>query len=276
MASADILSLESELQLLHKQRDEVEFRLRGLETKERNQAARAARNAERTPTGIKRGREDRPAPSSRNGRTEVESKKPRLSSVVSTQGEDAQKPKVHSAIVSHTPVAVVGEKPRPSLDASSKEAKSRNKRVFGLVLSTLQGFKTDLNKKSQAALRREELEQKVETKVVQEHENFTEQQKRAIQEEKEKESALREQIKKNQEEKEQLILKFKWEQQRTQLSKFIRTETKPYIYFREAPQKSNTNTQSTATKEEELKDQPPAEVKGSPRGSPLPEEKQTN
>lgn len=93
-------------------------------------------------------------------------------------------------------------------------------------------------------LRREELEQKVQAKVKEEHEKFVEEQRRKLQEEKDAELALREKIKKEQEEKESRLLvksvlisywsmkNIKWELHRSQLGKWLKTETKPHIYYR--------------------------------------------
>jgi len=260
-ATSEIHTIEEELKALQKQRQEVEQRLKGLESKKPQEGHLKGKESGNNRSGAgsnKRLREEREPYSTSNRREPVDrnrnadndhlSKKSRLSSVVSKQGDSRNdrerhrekdrdsstsgKPKLTSAIVSTNPVPVVGEKPRPSLNTNSTEAKSRNKKLFGVILGTLNSFKSDITKKSQSSVRREELEQKVQAKVIQEQENFVELQRRNLQEEKEKELALREDIKKKQEEKELELLTLKWQQHRNQLSNFIRTETKPYIYYR--------------------------------------------
>ncbi len=94
------------------------------------------------------------------------------------------------------------EKPRPALNTNDKESKSRNRKMFGVLQGTLQQFRTQIDKKADALTKRQELEQKIDQKVTQEREGYVEQQKR----DKEKQLALREQLKKQQEQKELELL----------------------------------------------------------------------
>jgi len=238
MATAvDVASLEIELQSLYKQRDQVEYRLRGLESKERNlikkRGLSSSSSNSNTNNISKRERDDRSI------KNEIDSnKKPRLSSVVTNEREEKDKekdkekekqPKVTSHIVTSSPAS---EKPRTSIKSGTD--KLRNKKLFGtLLMGTLQSFKSDASKKTQASLRREELEQKVESKVMQEQEHEAETQKRQLEEEKTKEAALRDEIRKSLLEKEKEFLQLKWDSHKIQLSKFLKTETKPEIYYRE-------------------------------------------
>lgn len=63
-------------------------------------------------------------------------------------------------------------------------------------------FKTELDKKSESIIKREEVEQKVTEKVMKERESFTEQQKKELQEKKERELALCDEIRSKHEAKE--------------------------------------------------------------------------
>jgi len=126
------------------------------------------------------------------------------------------------------------KKPTPSLESSGKD-KQRNKKLFGaLLLGTLQSFKKDLNKNksTETAKRRVELEHKVEQKVQQDQEQFLQQQRRAIEEQKEKEQKARNDIKQKQEEIENKLLVMKWKRHHEELSHFTKTETKPCIFYK--------------------------------------------
>jgi len=174
--------------------------------------------------------------------------------------EEPRKPKLTSAIVSSTPIPVVGEKPRPSLDTSGEETKKRSRNMFTMLVGTLQSFKNDISNKSEADQRREELEQKIQTKVKEEAENFKEEQRRILLEQKEKEQVLRDEIKQQQEQKELQLLNLKWDNHRSELSAFLKTEAKPAIYYRPAKldheikkndQKSNLNSEEKSRTEME-------------------------
>jgi len=256
--------LEVELKDLQKKRGEVEHRLKTIENKEKAQQGLLGKRNRgenqnlqnkrlRDNAGDKReeGRGIRDDSRSNfnnrgaNDRDREGNNKPtRLSSVVSGQRpsardsttnrvkEEPKKPKLTSAIVSSTPIPVVGEKPRPSLDTSSEETKKRSRKLFGVLVGTLKSFKTEIGKKSEAEQRREELENKVQQKVREEQETFKEEQRRTLQEDKEKELALREEIRQQQEQKELELLNLKWDNHRNQLTPYLKTEAKPPIYYK--------------------------------------------
>jgi hypothetical protein len=54
-------------------------------------------------------------------------------------------PRLGSAVVSTRGPAIGGEKPQPSVEANDPATQSRNKRLFGVMLGTLQKFKKDLS-----------------------------------------------------------------------------------------------------------------------------------
>jgi len=262
--------LEAELKELQKKRVDVEFRLRNMDNKEKSQHgllgkrnrgenANQQNKRVRENTGDNNKRDNqrdsnfykRSSTNNDRERTEKETnnKPTRLASVVTgqrssvrdsqhtssrTNREELKKPKLTSAIVSPNPFPVDGEKPRSSLDTSSEETKTRSRKLFGVLVGTLKSFKNEINKKTEAEQRREELEHKVQQKVKEEHETFKEEQRRAFQEQKEKELALREEIKQQQEQKELELLNLKWGNHRTELSFFLKTKTEPPIYYRPA------------------------------------------
>jgi len=204
-------------------------------------------------SGLRDSRESRDSRDSRNVREFRETHSNR------NNREEPRKPKLTSAIVSSTPIPVVGEKPRPSLDTSGEETKKRSKNMFTMLVGTLQAFKNEISNKSEADQRREELEQKIQTKVKEEAENFKEEQRRVLQEQKEKEQAVRDEIKQQQEQKELELLNLKWDSHRNQLSAFLKTEAKPAIYYRPAKldeikkndQKTNSNSEEKSRTEME-------------------------
>jgi len=79
--------------------------------------------------------------------------------------------------------------------------------------------------------------------VKEEQENFKEQERRNLQEKKEKEASLRDQIKNQQEQKELQLLNLKWDHHRTQLAPWMKTTAQPPIYYR--PAKLDPNEKKT-------------------------------
>jgi len=289
-AVVEINKLELELKELQKKRGDVEYRLKSLENKEKAQQGLLGKRIRNENSNLQnkkvkentsenarkedgRGLKD-DSRSSFNNRgasereRETQNRSSRLSSVVTgqrsggnrdlkdsysnrTNKEEPRKPKLTSAIVSSTPIPIVGEKPRPSLDTSSEETKKRSKNIFGVLVGTLKSFKNEISKKSEAEQRREELEQKVQMKVKEEAESFKEEQRRVLQEQKDKELALREEIKQQQEQKELELLNLKWDNHRNQLASFFKTEAKPAIYYKPAKEDFDKSKMEGNEKREE-------------------------
>jgi len=117
------------------------------------------------------------------------------------------------------------------LNVEDGKLKERNKKMFGFLLGTLQQFKKDMSVKSEAHSRREQIEMKVEAKVVEEQDKLIEQHKQLLVEKKQKAEALKEAIRKKEEEKEQQLLTLQWKRHRQLLSNFIKTKTQPSIFY---------------------------------------------
>lgn len=163
-----------------------------------------------------------------SGRSREESRRPKLSSTIGGDGSSG-----------------ISEK-RSTLDVNDEETKKRSKNMFNKVLlGTLKSFKSASDAKSEAEQRRLELEQKVQQKVKDEQEKSVEEQKRALQEQKDKGLALREEIKQQLEQKELELLNLKWGHHREQLSRFIKTETKPHIYYKPAKVEPKSNKEKS-------------------------------
>jgi len=135
-----------------------------------------------------------------------------------------------SAIVHANPV-LIDEKPRPSVD-NSKE-RQRNKKIFGLLLGTLQRFHQESSTQSEKEQKRKEVEEKVQSQVVEEHTQMLDKQRSVVREEKEKQQTLREELLKEIEEKEMQFMNSKWERHRNLLAnpRFRKTVAVPCIYY---------------------------------------------
>jgi len=270
-AVAEVIKLELEIKELAKKRGEVEFRLRHLEHKEKVQEGAVLGKRGRPESGDQQNKRPREGEEQKEegGRSRVDAERrssfnnrdrdrerdysgnrgssSRISSVVSggrredssrrdsfdsRSREETRRPKLNSALGAHNPIPSFGEKPKPALDTSSEEMKSRNRKLFGVMVGTLQQFKSQIQRKTEADQRREQMQQKVEQRVKNEEATVKEEQRRLLAEQKAKELAAREEIKLVQEQKELELLNLKWGNHRSQLSVYLRTETKPCIYFK--------------------------------------------
>lgn len=119
------------------------------------------------------------------------------------------------------------EAKRPRLDMSNNEVKKRSQRLFGMLLGTLTKFKNESQNKSEAEIKREQIDQKLQEKLKKDHEELVEKMKREEQERKEK--IARE--KKEAEEKRINDLKECWKNQKRNLANFLCTTTEPPLYY---------------------------------------------
>jgi len=75
---------------------------------------------------------------------------------------------------------------RPRLDMTNNEVKKRSQRLFGMLLGTLTKFKNESQNKTEAEIKREQIDQKLQEKLKKDHEELVEKMKREEQERKEK------------------------------------------------------------------------------------------
>ncbi|CAG8499423.1 4007_t:CDS:2 [Dentiscutata heterogama] len=66
------------------------------------------------------------------------------------------------------------ETKRPRLDMNNKEVKKRSRKMFGVLLDTLTKFKNESQNKTEAEIKREQLERKLQEKLKKEHEELVE------------------------------------------------------------------------------------------------------
>jgi len=293
-----VSKLAAEIKELHKKRGDVEYRLKGLENKERAQQGGApllgkrgrpgdnnlaskrfregeretrrddfrARSDVRSDEGRDRDRERgddrgenkaagriasvavgarRDSRDSRDSRDTRDTWQPRDNSRdsrdVGRSREESRRPQLSSTIGD----APFGSDKRPSLDTNNEETKRRSKNLFNRALmGTLKQFKTESEAKTEAEQRRQELELKIQQKVKDEQEKSIEDQKRAFQEQKEKELALRVEVTQLLEQKALELLNLKWDHHRDQLAPFLKTEAKPPIYYKLAKVEPKANKEN--------------------------------
>jgi len=125
-------------------------------------------------------------------------------------------------------------------------AEQRNKRIVGVILGTLRQFKSDDTERSNTtqAINRKELEKKIEIKKIEEKTKIIEEKKKL-----EEEKSLALNRIKILEEKILLTKEFtNWKNNQLQYKKFIRTKTKPFIFYlpKELDAKSSTLLEETS------------------------------
>jgi len=241
-----IKQLEEVIKKVQKEKEQAEHRYREICSKERRQNNINKKNVSNSipgTLGVKRVREDGDGDDDdrrRNNISERESKERDdideqsnkrsrgefgINKAEEVEEIEIPKPKLTSTIVSH------GEKQKVP-EGREPDVKQRNKKMFGMLLGTLNSFKNDSRNKSEAALKREKREKEIEAKLVQEHEILSEKIKIELQENKEKAQNLRDELKKKQEDLETELEKVKQQTHENYLSKFLKTETKPHLYYK--------------------------------------------
>jgi len=115
----------------------------------------------------------------------------------------------------------------------SPEMRQRNKKMFGVLLGTLNSFKRENHKTqlSDVGQRRKEVEQKIEDRVVKSKEQLLDEHRRKLQQEKEEELGRKEEIKKKLEEKEEELLNLRLAEHKSGLTKFLKTKAVPPVYW---------------------------------------------
>ncbi|XP_028409591.1 pinin-like [Dendronephthya gigantea] len=145
--------------------------------------------------------------------------------------DDGKKPTLQSSIVA-TPTPS-----RQQQEAKTdKKTQTRNKRMFGVLLGTLQKFKENSTKEAARERKRKQIEKKLEEAAIQEREQAIRKKKELFVARREQQTKL-EELERKVEVAEMLE---EWEDHDRKLSKFIRTNTKPHIFY--LPAKHNDYT----------------------------------
>jgi hypothetical protein len=244
----NFISIEDEIDRLEREKHIIEKSIKKLESKD-------TERGRKRPDEIRKRKRDFERPSS--NRSGDQKKRERLnrsyehndSNPDGDSMNNSVKPKITSAVISLNPIPVIGEKPTPSLNVEDKQLKQRNKKMLGVILGTLNKFQKDMSSKNDATERREQLEQKVEAKVQEEQDKLREQNERQLKELTQKAEQLNSEIMRRKEEKEFQLLHKQWKSNRLLLSGYIKTKSKPSIYYLPA----NNNEKTAALLDEARK-----------------------
>jgi pinin len=248
-----VASMEVELRNLQQQRRQIELRLKNISLREA--AMSRAQNR-----GGERGGEDRPhdIKRSRDGDfhrdrhdDEVPPKRRAAQQEQADEPEEGEKPRLGSAVVSTRGPAIGGEKPQPSVESNDPATQKRNKRLFGVMLGTLQRFKKDLTAADDKLNKRRKVESEVEVQAKQQSESLIDSQRRQLKESKDKELTSLDDVRKKLSATIKAIQEEKVSARKRLFNNFFQTEAKPRLYWKPAKEGGNEPVRELKKQREE-------------------------
>ncbi|XP_055932589.1 pinin-like [Argiope bruennichi] len=137
-----------------------------------------------------------------------------------------KKPSLQSTVVA-TPKDAKSRKDTIQEQNANSKVKARNRRMLGMILGTLQKFQHEAKKRKEQDLKRAEIEQKVEAAAAEEKERIKKEKEELFQTRREKQIQLRCLEKKL----EIAELHEIWEKNQRDMLNFIKTKTKPHLFY---------------------------------------------
>lgn len=171
------------------------------------------------------------SPANKRRHTETKSVFSRLSGP--PPRDDETKPKLHSRVIKEMP----SRQEIVAAQCSDEQSRARNRRMFGSLLGTLQKFCQEESRLKTKEEKKAKIEKKLEEQQLLERENLKKERQTLFSTRKRQQLEIR-MLEQKMNRVKDLEL---WEESKVPLKHFIRTKTKPHLYYR--PKIMNSSTE---------------------------------